>query len=93
VVEVVLAFGGAAKVTAGSVTTGAVVTIAGAGGAVSTSRVVVVSTVCSVEQLDIQPRERPTQVAKATLVRIFIYDLASFKKVEGMRQKPLGGTG
>jgi hypothetical protein len=28
--------------------------------------------VCSVEQLDIQPSERPTQAASATLVMIFI---------------------
>jgi hypothetical protein len=72
----VVAFG----VTAGSVTTGAVVvTTAGAGstmvggGSVATSRVVVVSlTVRSVEQLDIQPREMPTQAAKVMFVRIFI---------------------
>jgi len=69
----VVAFGGT---TAGSVTTGAVVTTAGAG-SVATSRVVVVSlTVCSVEQLVIQPRERPTQAAKVTLVRIFIKALS-----------------
>ena len=57
--------------TAGSVTTGAEVTTAG-GGVVSTSRVVVVSTVRSLEQLDIHPSERPTQAARAMLVRIFI---------------------
>jgi hypothetical protein len=68
-----VAFGG--TVTAGSVITGAVVTTAGTGattGVVSTSRVVVSVTVRSVEQLDIQPSERPTQAASVTLVRIFI---------------------
>jgi hypothetical protein len=66
VVEAVVAFG---TTTAGSVTTGADVTISGAG---ATSRVVVSVTVRSVVQLYIQPSERPTQVARATLVMIFI---------------------
>ena len=60
--EVVVAFEG--TVTAGSVITGAAVTTAGTGattGVVSTSRVVVSVTVRSVEQLDIQPNERPTK--------------------------------
>ena len=69
-VEAVVAFGG--TTTAGSVTTGASVTIVSGGGA--TSRVVVSVTVRSVVQLDIQPSERPTQVARATLVMIFIID-------------------
>ena len=71
-VDEVVAFGG--TVTTGSVTTGAEVTIAGGGGVVSTSRVVVSVTVRSVEQLAIQPNERPTQAASATLVMIFIIE-------------------
>jgi hypothetical protein len=70
VVDAVVAFGG--TTTAGSVTTGADVTIAG-GGVTGVSSLVVVSvTVRSVEQLDIQPRDSPTQVASATFVMIFI---------------------
>jgi hypothetical protein len=68
-VDAVVAFGGAT--TTGSVTTGTDVTIAGGG---VTSRVVVSVTVRSVEQLDIQPKDRPTQVASATLVMIFIVE-------------------
>jgi hypothetical protein len=69
VVDVVLAFAG--TVTMGSVTTGAAVTIAGGGAVVSTSRVVVVSMVCSVEQPDIQPSAKHAQTASVTLVLIF----------------------
>ena len=68
----VVAFGG--TTTAGSVTTGADVTIVGGGVTGVTSRVVVSVTVRSVEQLDIQPKDRPTQVASATLVMIFIVE-------------------
>jgi len=71
VVEEVLAFGG--TVTAGSVITGAAVTTVDTGGVVSTSRVVVSVTVRSVVQLDIHPSDRPTQVARAMLVMIFIF--------------------
>ena len=70
VVDSVVAFGG--TTTTGSVTTGAEVTIAGGGVTGVTSRVVVSLTVRSVEQLDIQPSERPTQVANAMFVMIFI---------------------
>lgn len=51
---------------------------------VSTSRVVVSVTVRSLEQLDIQPSERPTQVASATLVMIFIIGYSDL--VEGLRR-------
>ena len=70
--DAVVAFG--ATTTAGSVTTGADVTIAGGGVKGVTSRLVVSVTVRSVEQLDIQPNERPTQAASATLVMIFIVE-------------------
>ena len=52
---------------AGSITAGAAARRAGAGGLILTSRVGVLK-----DRLDIQPSERPTQVASATLVRIFI---------------------
>jgi len=72
VVDAVVAFGG--TTTAGSVTTGAEVTIVGGGATGVTSRVVVSVTVRSVEQLDIQPNDRPTHVANATLVIIFMIE-------------------
>jgi hypothetical protein len=59
--------------TAGSVTSGAAARNAGGGGAGFTSRVVALAAMAAAEWLDIKPSERPTQVASATLVRIFIW--------------------
>jgi len=87
----VLAFGG--PVTVGSVTTGAAVTMVEPGGVVSTSRVVVSVTVRSVLQLDIQPNDRPTQVAKAMLVMIFIVVYPLAFRSEGIAPEPRGKNG
>ena len=58
---------------AGSITDGAAAMRAGAGGVIFTSRVGVLKV-----RLDIKPNERPTQVAKVTLVRIFMLDTPIF---------------
>jgi hypothetical protein len=51
---------------------------AGAGGVIFTSRVGVLKV-----RLDIKPNERPTQVAKVTLVRIFMLDTPIFFESKG----------